>query len=245
MTHPRALGIVDGEIVAPVDAGLSVLYRPDSVGLPKARAAADWVRAAAPGIEVAVGAILLSAGTAGVVDGYDIVIDSTGSAAVAAVLADAAARSGALLITGGVAELDAHFGWTAPSITADELEARLDRGADLTLLDVRERQEFDAGALPGAVLAAGLGSTSAVHPELDRGLPVVVYCARGPRALAAARLLDAEGFDVTLLERGVLGWILRSAALSGSGGSALDDSRRVPLPLGDIDQEAFRPNRSL
>ena len=60
--------------------------------------------------------------------------------------------------------------------------------------------------------APGLGVRTRQRPELDPAVPVIVYCARGPRARAAADLLAGEGFDVAVLDGGMLGWQLRADA---------------------------------
>jgi len=66
------------------------------------------------------------------------------------------------------------------------------------LVDVRSREEFDGGHLPGAknlpvdVLA---GRTRELGPK-DR--PVVVYCRSGARSGRAASLLRAAGFKKVL-----------------------------------------------
>jgi rhodanese-related sulfurtransferase len=101
-------------------------------------------------------------------------------------------------------------------VSADELAellaAREAGDAAFTLLDVREPDEHDFAHLPGDVLAAGLGVRTRQRPELDPELPVIAYCARGPRARAAAELLVADGFDVAVLDGGMLGWQLRASS---------------------------------
>lgn len=78
------------------------------------------------------------------------------------------------------------------------------RDGEVTVLDVRPREEFEAGHLRGAVsiplreLEHGLGS-------LERGKDVVAYC-RGPYcvlALEALDMLHAHGFTAYALEDGV------------------------------------------
>ena len=88
------------------------------------------------------------------------------------------------------------------------LQAREAGGADFTLLDVREVDEHAFAHIDGDVQAPGYGTRTRQRPELDRSVPVVVYCARGPRARSAAELLARDGFDVTVLHGGMLGWQL-------------------------------------
>ncbi|MCU1530033.1 MAG: hypothetical protein JWP75_3796 [Frondihabitans sp.] len=348
------LGIIDDDAVELSNLQRQVLYRPDQVGVPKARAAAEWVRAVNQDVTVRVHPFRLDASTASVLDDYDLVFDGSDSFDTCYVVADEAAARGLPVVWGSVSRFDGQVsvfwdaapdgrgvdyrdlhpepptgGWdescadvgvlgplcgtvgsvmaseaiklvtgvgetllgrivtidaasgtwresrlvrsaerraereqvtrvlqdpvvgsgvtsvapAAATITADELEARLEarsRGLDdFELLDVREESEHAAGAIPGAMLAAGFGSTRPQHPSLDLSRPVIVYCARGPRSVAAAELLGAEGFDVTVLARGMLGWTLRSTALAQGAPAS---QGRVALPLGDIDPSGFRPN---
>lgn len=96
----------------------------------------------------------------------------------------------------------------SPAELRARLAARASGGADFTLLDVREPDEHAFAHVPGDVQAPGYGTRTRQRPELDPELPVVVYCARGPRSRAAADLLAAEGFDVAVLDGGMLGWTL-------------------------------------
>ncbi|MHC4947745.1 MAG: rhodanese-like domain-containing protein [Planctomycetota bacterium] len=88
-------------------------------------------------------------------------------------------------------------------------------GADLVLIDVRERDEWDGGRLPGAVhVARGVLERDVeaacfdgrVRPaDLDRA--VVCYCASGSRSLLAADQLRRMGFtDARSLRGGIRGW---------------------------------------
>ena len=105
-----------------------------------------------------------------------------------------------------------HRGSARPDVGSPELstmlEARGAGGRGFTLLDVREVDEHVFAHITGDVLAAGFGTRTRQRPELDPTLPVVVYCARGPRARAAAELLIRDGFDVAVLHGGMIGWQL-------------------------------------
>lgn len=72
------------------------------------------------------------------------------------------------------------------------------------IVDVRQTSEYEAGHLPGAVLAE-LGSLPA-SAELPDG-PLAVMCGHGERAMTAASLLEGAGrADVTVLEGGPQDW---------------------------------------
>ena len=337
------LGVVDDDVVDRSNLQRQVLFGPGDVGLPKARIAAERVRATAPDTHVVVHPVRLSAETAAVLDGYDVVVDGSDSFDTCYVVADEAAARGLPVVWGSVARFDGQVsvfwdaapdgrdvdyrdlhpsppagGWDescadvgvlgplcgtvgsvmasevvklvtgvgepllgrvvtidagsaswresrlrraphrareraaaneartasaaaalrdgheearagsptpvadqprgtrSPDVSADELAELLaarDAGeAAFTLLDVREPDEHDFAHLPGDVLAAGLGVRTRQRPELDPELPVIAYCARGPRARAAAELLVADGFDVAVLDGGMLGWQLRASS---------------------------------
>ncbi|WP_234410821.1 ArsR/SmtB family transcription factor [Nocardioides terrigena] len=93
----------------------------------------------------------------------------------------------------------------------DELQGLLGSGA-ITLLDVRPREEFLAGHIPGA-RSVPLGTLADEAGGL-RGAPSVVAYCRGSfcvMAHDAVRLLGGEGVEARRLEDGMLEW--RSAGL--------------------------------
>jgi rhodanese-related sulfurtransferase len=88
---------------------------------------------------------------------------------------------------------------------------RVQRG-EAILIDVRPREEYTAGHLPGAV-SMPLGELRMRLQELPKGQEVVAYC-RGPYcmlALEAVGLLSRHGRRARRLEDGVLEW--RTAGL--------------------------------
>jgi hydroxyacylglutathione hydrolase len=64
---------------------------------------------------------------------------------------------------------------------------------DVQVLDVRTPREWDEGHVPGARYRF-LGELPARLNDLDRGKPVIVYCATGYRSSLAASILQANGF---------------------------------------------------
>lgn len=102
-----------------------------------------------------------------------------------------------------------------PITTAPELVARLvarEAGADdFLLIDVREPEEFAAGAIPGAVLIP-LGSVldGSALDGLPRDQEIVVQCQVGGRSLTAARVLRGLGYDASNLDGGILAWYAAS-----------------------------------
>jgi len=103
-------------------------------------------------------------------------------------------------------------------IGTDELERRLSAGERITLLDVRQPDEFSSppGHLPGAINVplAGLPDRTA---ELARSKqPIVVVCKTDRRsARAAAELLAAGLKDVAVLRGGTDDWHSRGLTMEG------------------------------
>jgi hydroxyacylglutathione hydrolase len=80
-----------------------------------------------------------------------------------------------------------------PAIYAGDLERRLQTGPDFTLLDVRTREEFEAGHLPEAKHVF-LGELPDRLDEIPRDQPVVTFCGSGRRAITAASILKRFGY---------------------------------------------------
>lgn len=98
-------------------------------------------------------------------------------------------------------------------VDAESLLARVRRG-EVTVLDVRPGDEFDAGHLPGA-LSVPLPALRRRLRLLPRGRDIVAYC-RGPycvMAIDAVAALRKHGFRAHHLEYGVAEWQARGWAL--------------------------------
>jgi rhodanese-related sulfurtransferase/DNA-binding transcriptional ArsR family regulator len=95
------------------------------------------------------------------------------------------------------------------AVDNDELVRRV-RDGDVTLIDVRPREEYVAGHLPGAISVPLTELPKRLH-ELRKRRDVVAYC-RGPycvMALDAVDLLRRKGFRAQRLEQGVTEWRAR------------------------------------
>ena len=88
--------------------------------------------------------------------------------------------------------------------TADELRQR--PGA--VVLDVREPDEYEQGAIPGALhIARGTLETSIEGRVPDKSTPLVVHCASGVRSAFAAKTLSELGYqDVVSVAGGFNKW---------------------------------------
>jgi len=76
------------------------------------------------------------------------------------------------------------------------------------LIDVRERDEFEQGFIPGAVhVPRGLLESRIESVVTDRDRPLAIYCAGGSRSAYAARTLLELGYtDVVSMSGGFSGW---------------------------------------
>lgn len=107
----------------------------------------------------------------------------------------------------------------------EELARRV-RSGEVTAIDVRPREEYAAGHLPGAI-SMPLAELPKRLKELQKRRDVVAYC-RGPycvMALDAVNLLRRKGFRATRLEHGVAEWRARGWRVESG-----DNGRVAGLP---------------
>jgi len=77
---------------------------------------------------------------------------------------------------------------------------------EYTLLDVRQDWEYEEFHIPGAHLIP-LTELADRQAEVPRDKPVLVYCASGGRSMAAAALLNGQGYeDIINLVGGAMAW---------------------------------------
>jgi len=91
-------------------------------------------------------------------------------------------------------------------VTPTQAEELRNSGAQL--LDVREQDEFEQGAIPGAVhIPRGLLETSIEARLSDKSAPIVAFCAGGVRSAFAAETLAQMGYrDVVSMDGGFNQW---------------------------------------
>jgi sulfur-carrier protein adenylyltransferase/sulfurtransferase len=92
-------------------------------------------------------------------------------------------------------------------ITALELKAALDCGANIQLIDVRNPDEYAFARIGGAVLIP-MGEILARVNELDPTCEIVVQCKSGGRSARVIEALERSGFQGTLknLIGGITAW---------------------------------------
>src|SRR5215510_8044020 len=88
--------------------------------------------------------------------------------------------------------------------TADELR----RQPGAVVLDVREPDEYEQGAIPGAVhIPRGTLESSVENRIVDKSAPVIIHCASGVRSAFAAKTLTDMGYqDVASMTGGFNKW---------------------------------------
>jgi glyoxylase-like metal-dependent hydrolase (beta-lactamase superfamily II)/rhodanese-related sulfurtransferase len=108
-----------------------------------------------------------------------------------------------------VAQLLAEAAAKVPFMSLDELRARIERpDEDLIVLDVREREAFESGHVPGARLFPRGQLELRVNKELpDPTRRIVVYCEIGQISTLAAATLREMGFQrAVAIDGGMKAW---------------------------------------
>jgi rhodanese-related sulfurtransferase len=106
------------------------------------------------------------------------------------------------------------------NLTVEQVAEELAQGS-VTLVDVRERAEWEAGMVPGAIhVSRGLLEVSAdpTHPahrkELDPHQRVLLYCATGGRSALSADTLQKMGYtNVAHMDGGIKAWVASGRAV--------------------------------
>ena len=99
--------------------------------------------------------------------------------------------------------------FTSAGHTTDKLEIVKQRVKQKksVLLDVREKNEWDAGHLkyaklvPMSVVKSGQ-LTEDMQKNLPKNKPIYIHCAAGARVLTVSKLLRAKGYDIRPLKDG-------------------------------------------
>lgn len=75
----------------------------------------------------------------------------------------------------------------------------------ITILDIREVDEFQAGHIQGAVNAP-LSTLEEQYSQLEAGKRYYVICQGGKRSERACQFLETKGYDVVNVEGGMNQW---------------------------------------
>ena len=110
------------------------------------------------------------------------------------------------------------------TISPRELAALLKLDPSLPMVDVRTKEEFAEGHVPGAVcipLDQFEPRRLAESGDLPVNEPVYILCRSGKRAATAAERIREEGFThPVVLVGGTLAWIEAGFAVVGGGNAA-------------------------
>jgi molybdopterin/thiamine biosynthesis adenylyltransferase/rhodanese-related sulfurtransferase len=95
-----------------------------------------------------------------------------------------------------------------PEWTPDEVRERTSNGGGYALIDVREKEEYREGHLPGALsVPRGFLDIRIEEAVPDKQAPVLLYCAGGTRSLLAGRTLKEMGYtNVVSMAGGFGAW---------------------------------------
>lgn len=112
-------------------------------------------------------------------------------------------------------------------VDVHELRKMVENGRNVRVVDVRERDEFEQGYIPGAkFIPRGHLEWQIEEYEADRETPIVLYCAGGVRSAFAARTLQEMGYEnVASLEGGFGAW--KNAGYHFDMPRVFDDEQRI------------------
>ena len=80
-------------------------------------------------------------------------------------------------------------------VSAAQAKADLDAGKKFILLDVRSKEEFDAGHLPNAMhVSRGLLEFKIGRVIPDKNANIILYCRTGARSAIATHVLNEMGY---------------------------------------------------
>ena len=94
-------------------------------------------------------------------------------------------------------------------VSAAQVKEKLDAGAPLFILDIRDAVEFEGMRLGIGEILIPLGALRRRLNELptDKNAEIVCYCKISLRGYEAALVLEANGWNnVTVMEGGIMAW---------------------------------------
>jgi len=94
------------------------------------------------------------------------------------------------------------------NINGEDAYKLINRDKEVVILDVRSKEEYDNGHIPGAKLFPVQGLSMRID-ELDEYIdkPILVYCASGARSPRAVDTLIENDFsNIYHLNRGISSW---------------------------------------
>ena len=93
------------------------------------------------------------------------------------------------------------------NITAEEAKEIMDSEEGYIILDVRTREEYDEGHIPGAILIPNTAIEEKAEDVLtDKNQLILVYCRSGRRSKIAAEALAELGYTNIKEFGGIIDW---------------------------------------
>jgi sulfur-carrier protein adenylyltransferase/sulfurtransferase len=95
-----------------------------------------------------------------------------------------------------------------PEVSVQDVRTRLAKNDGVTVLDVREKDEYRDGHVDGAIsLPRGFLEMRVEEAVPDKSAPIIAYCAGGTRSLIASRTLKEMGYsNVVSMTGGFTAW---------------------------------------
>jgi rhodanese-related sulfurtransferase len=94
-----------------------------------------------------------------------------------------------------------------------------DRQAEVQIVDVREKPEWEAGRIEGSIHIPLSELMAGRLEDLDTTRPVVAVCRSGNRSEVASLMLRARGFDAYNMEGGTEAWVAAGFPFTTPDGS--------------------------
>ena len=92
-------------------------------------------------------------------------------------------------------------------ITVKELKEKLEKGEEVTIIDVREPYEYEEYNIGGDLIPIGELQNRLDDLEYDKDEEIVLYCKSGQRSGVAKELMKAAGYTkVRNLLGGIKAW---------------------------------------
>lgn len=90
-------------------------------------------------------------------------------------------------------------------ISPKELDLKLKNGENISIIDVREKEEVEAGMIPNAKHIP-LGEIPERLNEIDKNQTHYMVCRSGNRSGKASSYMEQHGFEVINMSGGMLEW---------------------------------------
>ena len=105
-------------------------------------------------------------------------------------------------------------------VTPADVAAALESG-DVTVIDVREPYEWEAGRIAG-VRHIELERLASQAETVDKDKPVIFHCRLGVRSIMAAQAFRAAGYEASSMAGGIQAWVDEGRPIEPEDGVVAD-----------------------